>query len=49
VGESKLKQLCIDGGLEAGKLLAPDPEFDPADMPDVSAFLKMEGLGAVPV
>jgi len=49
VGEDKLVQLCKDGGLEAGKLLAADPEFDPADLPDPAAFLKSKGLGALPL
>ena len=49
VGDSKLKQLCSEGALEAGKLLASDPEFDAPDVPDVPAFLKSEGLSAVPV
>ena len=49
VGEAKLGQLCSEGGLQVSKLLAADPEFDPPDMLDVPAFLKQEGLSAVPV
>lgn len=49
VGEDKLVQLCKEGGLAAGKLLAADPEFDPADLPDAETFLKSKGLGAVPL
>ena len=49
VGEDKLVQLCKDGGLAAGKLLAADPEFDPADLPEPAAFLKSKGLGAIPL
>ena len=49
VGEAKLGQLCSEGGLQVGKLLASDPEFDPPETPDVLAFLKEEGLSAVPV
>jgi len=47
VGESKLGQLCKE--LKAEEFLAADPEFDPADTPDVAAFLKKEGLSAVPL
>lgn len=47
VGESKLGQLCKE--LKAEEFLAADPEFDPADTPDVAAFLKEEGLSAVPL
>lgn len=49
VGEAKLGQLCSEGELHVGKFLASDPEFDPADMLDVPAFLKQEGLSAVPL
>ncbi len=49
MGEAKLGQLCSEGGLHVGKFLASDPEFDPPDMPDVPAFLKQEGLSAVPL
>lgn len=49
VGEEKLVQLCKEGKLDAGKLLAADPEFDPKDLPDPAAFLKSKGLGAIPL
>ena len=48
-GKAKLGQLCSEGGLQVGKLLAADPEFDPPETPDVPAFLKQESLSAVPV
>lgn len=48
-GEAKLEQLCKDGELHAEKFLAADPEFDAPETPDVAAFLKQEGLSAVPL
>ncbi len=48
-GESKLGQLCKDGEFHTEKFLAADPEFDAPETPDVAAFLKQEGLSAVPL
>ncbi|EIE25379.1 hypothetical protein COCSUDRAFT_46693 [Coccomyxa subellipsoidea C-169] len=49
VGEAKLGQLCTEGGLQVEKFLAADVEFDGPDFQDVAAFLKQEGLSAVPL
>lgn len=49
VGEAKLGQLCTEGGLQVEKFLAADAEFDDPDFQDVAAFLKQEGLSAVPL
>ncbi|KAK9820254.1 hypothetical protein WJX72_008106 [[Myrmecia] bisecta] len=48
-GEERFQKLLTDSGFKAGELLKADPEFDPADLPDVASFLKQEGLAAVPV
>lgn len=49
VGEAKLGQLCNEGEFHTEKFLAADPEFDAPETPDVAAFLKQEGLSAVPL
>ncbi|BDA41688.1 Eukaryotic translation initiation factor isoform 4G-1 [Coccomyxa sp. Obi] len=49
VGEAKLGQLCKEGEFHTEKFLAADPEFDAPETSDVAAFLKQEGLSAVPL
>ena len=46
-GDERLQQLVGEGKLDLPKLLAADPEFDPADLPAPADFLRQQGLAVL--